>query len=226
VRADEPPERRQLSRDRIVEAAVATADEHGLGGLTMAAVARRLGPYTAMALYRHVPSKEALTDLMLDAVTAEMPLAATPSGDWRRDLRDIAWNSWRTVMRHPWYAQLVHTRPPLGPHMLRRTETVLAVLTNHGATVADAMTYAALLDRHVFGAALQAAEEREMEQRHGLAEPAALRAAIQLLGERPAREAGCPILAGWMADPTVASHEQQLELSLDFLLDGIGSRLP
>jgi AcrR family transcriptional regulator len=225
VWADGPPERRGLSRPRIVEAAIATADEHGLGGLTMAAVARRLGSYTAMALYRHVPGKDALTDLMLDAVTAEMSLGATPSGDWRGDLRDIARASWQVVMRHPWYAQLVHTRPPLGPHMLRRTERILKVLTDRGATVGDAMTYAALLDRHVFGAALQAAEERDMELRHGLADPAQLRAAIQLVGERHAREAGCPIVAGWMRDPTVVSPARQLELSLDFLLDGIAGRL-
>jgi hypothetical protein len=34
-----------------------------------------------------------------------------------------------------------------------------------------------------------------------------------------------PILSGWMASPTVTTAEQQLELSLGFLLDGIAGRL-
>ena len=44
----------------------------------MKAVAARLGPYSAMALYRYVHSKDGLVDLMLDAATAEIPLPAQP----------------------------------------------------------------------------------------------------------------------------------------------------
>jgi AcrR family transcriptional regulator len=67
------PARRPLDRARIVEAGIAVADEGGAGALTMAAVARRLGAYSAMALYRHVPDKDSLVDLMVDHVTAEVP---------------------------------------------------------------------------------------------------------------------------------------------------------
>ena len=37
--------------------------------------------------------------------------------------------------RHPWYAALYHTRPPAGPHMMRRLEFMLQVLTAQGATI-------------------------------------------------------------------------------------------
>ena len=51
-------------------AAIALADEAGPTALTMKAVAARLGPYSPMALYRYVYSKDGLVDLMLDAATA------------------------------------------------------------------------------------------------------------------------------------------------------------
>ena len=115
-----------------------------------------------MALYRHVPSKNALVDLMVDEVTAEVDLPETARNDWRAELHAIALSTWEMAMRHGWYARLVHAGPPLGPNMLRRTEAVLEILTRQGATATEAVTYAALLDRHVFGGALQAAEERDL----------------------------------------------------------------
>ena len=219
-----PPERR-LSRKQIVPAAIAVADEGGTRALTMAAIARRLGSYTAMALYRHVPDKDALIDLMLDHVTAEVALPETASKDWRGQLRTIAQSSWEMVMRHRWYAQLVHTRPPLGPNMMRRTEHILEILTRQGATPAQAMTYAALLDQHIFGAALQAAEESDMHERYGLNSADELAAAITATRELVAEDS-YPLLTSWMAAPTITSPGAQFELALTFLLEGIAKRLP
>ena len=129
----------------------------------MKAVAARLGPYTAMALYRYVYNKDGLVDLMLDAATAEIPrLAGKPGPDWRADLLELAGQTRLMIKRHPWYAMLIHTRPPVGPHMMQRLEFMLQVLTAQGASTAAAMTYAALIDRHIFGSGLQEAEEARM----------------------------------------------------------------
>lgn len=220
-----PASHRGLSRERIVRAAVAVADDGGERALTMAAVAARLGSYTAMALYRHVPGKEALIDLMVDEVTGEVALPDAPGPDWRADLHAIACSSWAMVMRHTWYAGLVHASPPLGPHMLRRTECILEILTGQGASPAEAVTYAALLDRHVYGGALQAAAEDDLTDRYGLSTGEELAAAIVSARELVGADGRYPILAAWMAAPTVVTPEQQLELSLAFLLDGISGRL-
>ena len=101
-------------------AAIGLADEAGAGALTMKAVAARLGPYSAMALYRYVHSKDGLVDLMLDAATAEIPRPVQPGPDWRADLEELAAQTRQMTRRHPWYAVLYHTRPPAGPHMMRR----------------------------------------------------------------------------------------------------------
>src|ERR1700750_298656 len=85
-----PPRQRSLGRAEIVTAAIGLADEAGAGALTMKAVAARLGPYSAMALYRYVHRKDGLVDLMLDAATAEVPRAVQPGPDWRADLLELA----------------------------------------------------------------------------------------------------------------------------------------
>ena len=111
-----PARQRSLGRDEIVAAATRLADAAGSGALTMAAVAGRLGSYSAMALYRYVLSKDGLIDLMLDHAVgrgraserAQPVLAGRPATPSRS-------RTWEMVMRHGWYAQLVYTRPPLGP---------------------------------------------------------------------------------------------------------------
>ena len=134
--------------------AMALADEAGPDALTMKAVAGRLGPYTAMALYRYVYNKDGLVDLMLDAATAEVRLPPQPGPDWRADLLELAAQTRLMIKRHPWYAVLIHARPPVGPHMMQRLEFMLQVLTAQGVSTAVAMTYAALIDRHTFGLSL------------------------------------------------------------------------
>jgi AcrR family transcriptional regulator len=221
TRPPPPPRQRQLGRPEIVAAAIALADEAGPAALTMKAVAARLGQFSAMALYRYVHNKDGLVDLMLDTVTAEVPIPAAPGEDWRGELHDLIQETRRMTKRHPWYAVLVHTRPPAGPHMMRRLEFMLAVLTWQGAKLPDAMTYAALLDRHVFGSGLQEAEEARMSRRYGLTDPAAFLAAISTVHELAAADGRYPLLTAWLAEPAGPSPDDQFDLGLRFLLDGI-----
>jgi AcrR family transcriptional regulator len=211
VWAEEPT--RGLGRDRIVAAAIELADESGAAAVTMKALATRLGR-TPMALYRHVRNKEGLTDLMLDAATAEIPLVPGP---WRPALHALALRTREMIKRHPWYAELVHTRPPAGPHQMRRVEFVLSLLTEHGATLPRAMTQSAMLDRHVFGSGLQEAVESHYEPEHRRT----------MITDMRTRAAGrFPKLAEWLAAPTGPPPDEQFELVLGFLLDGIASQLP
>lgn len=221
-----PPRRRQIGRDEVVAAAVAEADGTGAAP-TMKAVAARLGPYSPMALYRYVHNKDGLIDLMLDAVTAQVPVPERPGPDWRADLRDLAGHTRRMTARHPWYATLAHARAPAGPHQMRRLEFMLAVLVARGATVTDAMTYAALIDRHILGSAQQDAEEADADRRHGLTgdDGAALHAAIAPVRELAVRGRH-PHLADWLAHPAGPSADDRFEMGLTFLLEGIAARLP
>src|SRR5215470_4938416 len=221
-----PDRQPALRRDEIVAAAIGVADDAGPAGLTMQAVAARLGSYSAMALYRYVRSKDGLIDLMLDAATAEIPLPDEPGTDWAADLRTVAVQTREMTKRHPWYPALFHTRPPAGPHLMRRLEFMLAVLTARGASPADAMTYAALIDRHIFGSGLQEAEEARMSRAHGLDDPHRLSAALAAVHDLAAASGRYPILTSWLASPTGPAADEQFDLGLRFLLDGIAGQLP
>jgi AcrR family transcriptional regulator len=212
-----------IQRDEIVAAAMRLADERGADALTMKAVAERLGPYSPMALYRHVRNKEEIVELMLDAAIAQVPIPAGPGPDWRADLTTVSTATRQMIKDHSWYAWLVHTRPPTGPHTMRRTEFLLQVLVSRGASVPQAMTFAALIDRHIFGSALQEAQEARFERAYGLDSGEKLLAAIGSVHDRAAADGNLPLLTSWLAEPVAGSLDDQFDLGLGFLLDGIAA---
>ncbi|MFG3407290.1 TetR/AcrR family transcriptional regulator [Streptomyces sp. NPDC048142] len=137
-RADTPPPTRggpgprpRLSVDAIVAAAVALADEEGIGALSMRAVGERLGR-TAMALYTYIPGKSELLDLMYDAVHAELPTGYPESDDWRAALTAWAGEILEFHVRHPWVLQVSQARPVLGPHEYAGLDTLVVLLRATG----------------------------------------------------------------------------------------------
>ncbi|MFF7631998.1 TetR/AcrR family transcriptional regulator C-terminal domain-containing protein [Kitasatospora sp. NPDC008050] len=115
-----------LTRERIVQAALAVADAEGLAPVTMRRVAAELG-VAPMALYRHVASKEELSDLMADTVIGREPLPPAALAGWRHRLAALARLQWSIYRRHPWLAGTISlTRPTPLPGALRHGEWVLA----------------------------------------------------------------------------------------------------
>ena len=66
-------QRTPLSRERIIAAAMQVADDGGLAAVSMRSVGKALGA-EAMSLYHHVAGKEALINLLADAVFAKIEL--------------------------------------------------------------------------------------------------------------------------------------------------------
>ncbi|CAI7632298.1 unnamed protein product [Penicillium discolor] len=77
--------KREMSVEKIVEAAVALADAEGLGAVSMAAVAARLG-FTPMSLYRYVSAKDDLLLLMQEEATGLPPESHLEVEGWRERL--------------------------------------------------------------------------------------------------------------------------------------------
>jgi AcrR family transcriptional regulator len=142
-----------LSRERVMEAAVALADASGIEGLTMRKLGVELG-VEAMSLYHHVANKEALLDGMTDAVFAEIEL---PEGEWRAALRARAVSARVVLARHRWAVPLMESRAAPGPATLRHHDAVLGVLRGGGFPVTLAAHAFSLLDSYVYGFALQEA---------------------------------------------------------------------
>ncbi|OZM77875.1 TetR family transcriptional regulator [Pseudonocardia sp. MH-G8] len=139
------------SRAEITEAAVRVADRDGLAGVSMRHVAAELGT-GAGSLYRYVETRDDLLDLMADHVYAEYDLPS-PSGDWLSDLVDMGLQAREIYRRHPWLAELVLTRPVVGPNGVDVTEHFLAVLADHSAPDGDKLVALAMLNAIVAAAA-------------------------------------------------------------------------
>ncbi|CAM5379733.1 TetR/AcrR family transcriptional regulator [Streptomyces atroolivaceus] len=112
-----------LSLEIIAATAIEIADEVGLEGLSMQAVASRLD-YTAMSLYRYVPGKEQLVDVIYDTALG-LPRPATGSEDWRAGVHGWVWAMLGVYKEHPWLLRITTNSPPLGPNQLAWFEALL-----------------------------------------------------------------------------------------------------
>lgn len=129
MRADASQPRRPLSRDRVLEAAIALADQGGIESLSMRRLADELG-VKAMSLYNHVANKEDLLDASLDAALAE--IGTPPAGaDWRTQIREIAVAAHETMLKHPWIRDVAVRAKP-GPGRLRYSDSLLGSFRNAG----------------------------------------------------------------------------------------------
>jgi len=124
------PRRQPLDQDRIVRAALALLDDVGVDELTMRRLAERLG-VKAASLYRHVRNKDELLGLLADEIAGEIPMVP-PSGNWRNQLTEIAWNVRRGLLAHRDGARVLADTAPVGPHRLRHIESLLHVLRSAG----------------------------------------------------------------------------------------------
>lgn len=133
--------RPSLGVDEIVRAAVEVADADGLAAVSMARVASQLGNST-MALYRHVRSKDELLALMADTAFGSPP-EMPADVDWREGLTLWSQALLAVAARHPWFARLPISAPPVGPGNLAWLDSALAALAGtpigEGAKVAIVM---------------------------------------------------------------------------------------
>ncbi len=150
-----PAPRIPLSRQRVLDAAVALADRDGVRSLSMRKLAHELG-VEAMSLYHHVASKAAILDGLVDVVFSEIEL---PSGeaDWKTAMRERAISARAALRRHPWATVLMESRSTPGPANLRHHDSVLGILRNAGFPVELAAHAYSILDSYIYGFALQEA---------------------------------------------------------------------
>jgi AcrR family transcriptional regulator len=146
-----PGRRPGYSRAQVTQAAIDIADAEGLEAATMRRIARELGT-GAMSLYRYVPNRDDLIDLMIDAVLGEMELPDRPTGNWRSDLSLVAHQIRAVGLRHPWQIALVASRPSLGPNLLRVNEFTLGALNGFGLDIDEITGFAGMLNDYAHSA--------------------------------------------------------------------------
>ncbi len=158
----------ELSLARIVEAAIAIADDEGLAGLSMRTVATEVGVPT-MSIYRHVPSKDELVLAMIDTVMAALRPPMLRRATWRTKLEAIARVHWEGYVRHPWLAPaLSMTRPQLLPNGMAHTEWILEALDELGMDAGTTLRTSIAFIAHIRGMAMSLEAERDAERDTGM----------------------------------------------------------
>lgn len=218
-----------LSVDKIVRTAIAIADADGLDAVSMQRVAGDLG-YTTMSLYRYIPSKEQLIEVMLDTATETPPESAAPGAHWRTEIEAWVQRVWDVYQRHPWMVRVQISGPPAGPNNLAALEAVLRPLSRAGLDGVELISTAVFLLGVIRELARTSLDISNAQEQAGITATEAEEGFATVLRTYLDNE-HFPILAKLVSngvfDPAGAPEDGGLGLDLNFgvqrLLDGIES---
>jgi len=209
--------REPLTRARVLSAALAIADRHGLEHLTMRSLGQALG-VEAMSLYNHVGGKEDVLDGLVDLVFGEVELDCD-DGDWKRAMRRRAISARDVLARHRWAVALMESRVHPGPANLGHHDAVLRCLRKAGFSIAMAGHAYSLLDSYIYGFAL---EQASLPFDTG-EEAAAVAEGMM----RDFQSGAYPHLTEYAMKRVMKpgySYAREFEFGLDVILDGIEKR--
>lgn len=156
------PPRELLTRERIIDAAVAITATEGVKQLTMARLAKRL-EVTAAALYKHADSKDDILVSVQDRLMQQVDISRFEDSDIRTALR--AWaRSYRDVMAaHPALISAISVMPIDGAEATTAMyETVAAGLLDAGWDEGDIIPTIVALESFIFGSAYDVTADRNI----------------------------------------------------------------
>jgi AcrR family transcriptional regulator len=230
---DQPGARTPLSRERVVRAAIALADEHGIDALSMRKLAQDLA-VDPMSLYNHVANKDDLLDGMVDLVVAEIDPAPVEDGagagatdedgdGWKAILRARIMAARATMLRHRWASRVLESRTDASPTVMRHYETVAGILRDGGFSV-DLVHHAL----HALGSRMLGFSQELFDDSGALAEGPEVLAltAHRMAGAFPNLSAMMLEISHDEATVVGSGCDDQFEFAfaLDLLLDGLERR--
>jgi AcrR family transcriptional regulator len=211
-----PGKPRTLTRDRVLRAAVALADDRGLEELTMRSLAKDLG-VEAMSLYNHVANKGDLLDGMIELVFSEIEPPAM-GGDWKAELRRRAVSTRAALLRHRWAVGEMEGRTGHGPSNMRVHDSILGCLRAAGFSIEMTVHAMSVQDAYIYGFALQ-----QTDMSSQTAEDFAAEAQRQMVAYADAL-ADYPnlveVVGGYVATAGY-DYEREFLFGLDVILDGL-----
>ncbi|WP_184950971.1 TetR/AcrR family transcriptional regulator [Paractinoplanes abujensis] len=214
-----------LSRAKIAATAIGLADSHGLDGVSVRKIANELG-VGPMRLYDYVTNRSELLDLMVDAVYAEIAVTGPESG-WRATLVAIAHRTRTAALDHEWFADLLGSRPHLGPNALAVGEATAAALSSApGLDGVESLQQAlGVLNAFLIGALRAEITERQVARATGTDE-AAWQSALGPYLTRMLETGRYPTVARLVHDGAHLEPEQTFHRNLTTVLDGITTSRP
>jgi AcrR family transcriptional regulator len=209
-----------LSVDRIVSAAIEAADRDGLAALSMRRLATQLG-VGAMSLYRYVPGKRELIDLMVDEVFGEdLEKAEAADGNWRERWAEFGRQLWALYQRHPWLQHIDQGRPMLGPNAMASTEIWLRAVDGIGLDEHEMLSTVVLVTSYIAGLARVTIDAMQAAERTGISDEEWWKVQEEYIG--PVVASGkLPMLEKLGEADAFGSMFDSFEFGLERVLDGL-----
>jgi AcrR family transcriptional regulator len=139
-----------LNADHIVKAALALIDAQGLEALTMRRLGQSLG-VEAMAIYHHLPSRDALLDAIAELLESES--LGWDCQDWRSSLSNLYERQLATAAKHPRAIGLMTARSSPNSATKNLNAQVQALLMREGLAKGSALRWLRVLAAYINGAA-------------------------------------------------------------------------
>ncbi|MFJ1706342.1 TetR/AcrR family transcriptional regulator C-terminal domain-containing protein [Kitasatospora sp. NPDC088346] len=204
-----------LTREKVVEAAVAMIDRDGPENFSVRKLATALGVET-MSLYNHVPNKEALLDDVAATLLGRIDFGGAQDGTWQERVRAHA-AAFRTAAReHPKAFPLVCARPSQAPAVLGAIRSALGGFAELGLEPQEMVNVLRAYTAFVIGAILR---ELGHSLTFGAAHPDER---WQRVDEITAL--GDPLLTSVAPYLAVSDPDAEFEAGLELLIAGLAAR--
>jgi AcrR family transcriptional regulator len=211
------PAREPLTKERILRAAVALADEGGVESLSMRRLAQELG-VVPMALYKHVANKDELLDGMIDVVVAEIDPPIEGAG-WQTTMRERILSARRGLLRHAWAASVLESRGEPTPLVIGYIDSMMGVFLDGGFSI-DLMHHA----MHVMGSRMLGFSQELFDDTASMPAEEAAEMWTQMAEFYPNIAKLIPVAMDTHEGPVVGGgcdDQFEFEFALDLVLDGL-----
>jgi AcrR family transcriptional regulator len=152
-----------LTRERIVTTALAIVDAEGEKALSMRRLGTELG-VDPMAVYYHVPNKDALLDAIVEAVMSEIDLDVDDLNTPTEERVIGAARAYRDAMlAHANALPIVLSRGPRTPAAMRPVELLVGILRDAGLPPNQAMAGMNAIAATVRGTVAMVADEPDAQ---------------------------------------------------------------
>src|SRR3954466_14904546 len=212
------PAKPPLSREAIVDAALAIVRDEGVEALSMRRVAQALDTGPA-SLYVYVADRDELHALVFDAAIGTIELDPVDPARWREQLKELARRMVKMMAEDfPGIALLAMTHIPTGENALRSVESMLSLLKAGGASDQAAAYAADLLSLYVTAIAYEESLYRKL-----YSDPEHEQREVEQLAERfGALDAErFPTLAALGPAMTRGDGRERFGLGLDVIINGL-----
>jgi TetR/AcrR family transcriptional regulator, tetracycline repressor protein len=201
-----------LTRDRILTTALRLVDEHGIEALSMRRLATELG-VDPMAIYHHLPGKQAILAGLIEIVFNELQLPAIESATWQEQVRAFAKAYHSLTRAHPNLILYLVTDPESCANAaLVANEVLYTALAAAGLSPVAIVRTADLLIDYLNGFALAESSGR-------VGKPGERQELLRRLTEQPPEQ--FPTMRWVFNHLTQDEIQADIEVGLEIILAGI-----